>query len=97
MATHLKHPKYYPGTYIDWTDTSSYYTCAGCEKKRRNYIGEMYIKRRFGFKGEGATIHKYCCSKKCYYFAWLKYMDDIDTKTKHNPQLLSEPEKYVKF
>jgi hypothetical protein len=100
MATHLKHPKYYENTYIPrHTNKGYYYTCAGCGKKRQKYIGEMYITRDFGFKGEPGFIHKYCCSEKCYYFAWLQYMERLSKLVygKSNPQLFSEPQEYITF
>jgi|ERR1035437_608790 hypothetical protein len=98
MATHLKHPIYYPNTYIEIKKSHNFYTCAGCDRKRKKYVGEMYI---IGVLGHTTryygTVHKYCCSEKCYYFAWLKYIDVIHPQFKNNPQLLTEPEEYIEF
>lgn len=73
-----------------------FYTCAGCNRQHNKYMGEMYLVRRFGFKGQSGTIHKFCCSEKCYYFAWFKYINDIHPGFRNNPQL-HEPIEYVEF
>lgn len=73
------------------------YTCAGCGKKRKKYVGEMYVDKK-GDLGWSHIIHYYCCSKKCYYFAWFKYMDNLSFACGwENPQLLNKPEEYVEF
>ena len=74
-----------------------FYTCAGCGRKRNKYIGEMYINKLDSGSLWLRTLHKYCCSEKCYYFTWLKYVDVIDPFYRNNPQLFTEPEVYVEF
>jgi hypothetical protein len=71
------------------------YACAGCGNNRHEYIGEIYV---YAYQNKWpdlthkyGIIHKYCCSEKCYYFAWLKHIQDIVPGFKNNPQLFTKP------
>lgn len=88
-------PPHHIPTYYEQepTNTTYFYTCAGCGKRRKKYIGEMYIKLPY----DGAyykNYHKYCCSELCFNFACFKYMGCFSGS---KPVIYSKPEEYISF